>query len=327
MKITTTATATKLLLTAWVSFAQSGRAVASPSFGDEDVLGGNKHLGRVLEDGVCLCDESTENVTTIRMLTPGGEGHFFDYFTARFRNRIEAYYNKTGIRVEVIPLGSLEALNTEMFADAGKAVYDGYGFLPRIVGELSEMGGLADLTDFVAGSKDLDWLDVLPFERDLLAVYNNKVRSIPCDGDVHSLHYRKDLFDQYNLAPPRTWDEYTERAKFFHGMEVDNGYGNGTVTLSGSCIERPYRCEEVSHLLTLQVHAATVQSQGTSQGLLFNSKTFKPNLGEAFVETLRHLENHVKYGDANGKLSQRVFPHRKYCAKSPSQHNPLLRIE
>lgn len=267
-----TAAATGLLVATWVTVmssdsveaklrpvgASSKVVAASPSFA-EAVLGDEKHLGRVLEDGVCLCDEP-EKVTTIRMLTPGGKGTSFDFFTDRWRRRVDPYFEKTGIKVELINLGSLGALDAEMMEDAGKAVYDGYGYIPAEQGALAEAGGLADLTDFVAGNEDVAWTDVLPFARDTLAVYGGKVVTLPCDGDVHSLHYRKDLFEEHGLSPPRTWDEYTEIAKYFHGMEVDNGYGNGTVTLSGSCVARGRNCERVSNLMTMQVHAGKLYS-------------------------------------------------------------------
>ena len=138
------------------------------------------------------------------------------------------------------------------------------------------------------------------FNRELQAVYDDKVRSIPCDGDVLSLFYRLDLFEEHGIQPPRTWDEYTEVAKYFHGMKVPAQDGsNRTKTLVGSCIDRGSKCVMTRYWDQL-VHSSIAQSQGTSSGMLFDTKTFEPNLGEALAETLRHIENQIKYGSENG---------------------------
>lgn len=252
------------------------------------------------KDTYLCADDNNRNSTIIRLVSPGGPGNHFNYNAERYRSRSDAFYEKTGVRVEVVYVDDLDAVNEEMLANAGKGIYDGYTFIPNILGDVT--GALADLTDYVAGNQELAWTDIFPFNRDNQASYDDKVRTLPCDGDIHSLYYRKDLFAQYNLKPPRTWDEYTERAKFFHGLEVPAADGSGrNVTLSGSCVERTKQCDILRNYFILQVHAATVQAQGTLEGLLFNSKAFTPNLGEALAETLRHLENQVKYGYENGR--------------------------
>lgn len=145
---------------------------------------------------------------TIQMLSMGGEGAYLDFIANRFRSRASLFKNRTGHTVETIGLGDdLGVLTQEILADVDAQVYDGYVFLPFLAGSLLDKGGLADLTEFVRSNDDIDWPDIFPFNRDVQSVFDNSVRLLPCDGDVHSLYYRKDLFEQYNIQVPRTWDE------------------------------------------------------------------------------------------------------------------------
>ncbi|KAL3927993.1 MAG: hypothetical protein SGBAC_012849, partial [Bacillariaceae sp.] len=205
--------------------------------------------------------------------------------------RVDAFYEKTGVKVEVSAVGSDGYISAETIADATAKVYDGYFFLPEITGEVVELGGFADLTQMIPDIEGLDWTDIMPFTREHQAVYDNKITSIPCDSDQFLMYYRKDLFSQHDIQPPRTWDEFTEVAEFFHGMEVPAIDGsNETQVLSGSCVVGAEECSWMygSNLL---VHASTVQANGTNSGILFDPKTSEPLLGKAFAETLRHLEN------------------------------------
>ena len=76
-----------------------------------------------------------------------------------------------------------------------------------MAGSILDQGGLADLTEFVRDDENIDWLDIFPFNRNVQSVFDHSVRLLPCDGDVHSMYYRKDLFEEYNIQIPRTWDE------------------------------------------------------------------------------------------------------------------------
>ena len=168
------------------------------------------------------------------MLSLGGQGAYLDFIANRFRSRAPLFKDRTGHTVETVGLGDdLDRLTQEILADVDAKVYDGYVFLPFLSGSVLEKGGLADLTEFVRTNQDLQWPDIFPFNREVQSVFDNSVRLLPCDGDVHSLYYRKDLFEQYNVAVPRTWDEYTEVAKFFHGMEVPSANSTSNETRAG----------------------------------------------------------------------------------------------
>ena len=162
----------------------------------------------------CQCPTSSDDAKelsrpqTVQMLSMGGEGAYLDFIANRFRSRSALFKNKTGHNVETIGLGDdLSVLTQEILADVDAQVYDGYVFLPFLAGSLLDKGGLADLTEFVRTNDDIDWPDIFPFNRDVQSVFDNSVRLLPCDGDVHSMYYRKDLFEEYNIQVPRTWDE------------------------------------------------------------------------------------------------------------------------
>ena len=195
-----------------------------------------------------------------------------------------------------------DELHQEILSDAKlkTGYYDGYMFGPFLTGEMAKVEGLHDLTSYVqdGGEFDLRWNDLFRFNRENAAVYDNKVVMIPLDGDVLSLYYRKDLFEKYDKTPPKTWQEYTELAKFFHGkVEPLPGTTNETVTLSGSCVGRKFRCQE-EHWVILILSSMT-QFAGTKTGFLFDTSNMEPLLGEAFVETIRFTEEQFAYGADN----------------------------
>lgn len=93
---------------------------------------------RRLEDSgsnTCSCGgNEEEDLTTIRLLAPGGADGFFDFIADRFQRRVDKFYEKSGIQVEILRQGTFGQLVDEIFANAGNGVYDGYAFEPAIVG-------------------------------------------------------------------------------------------------------------------------------------------------------------------------------------------------
>lgn len=273
--------------------------------------------GRVLEDGTCSCTDQDSNtpssfrvdeeddVETVTFISVGGpSAPDLDFISDRLRDRTEAFRERTGVRVEVLGVGDPGMLYDEMLADANAHVYDGYFFLPVITGEMNDVNGLADITDAIPMNSELDWLDIFPFNREQQAVFDGKVQAIPCDGDQLFLHYRKDVFDLYNVSVPRTWDEYAEVAQFFNGRQVPAADdSNTTKPIMGSCLERSPDCSSsYFYVFNFLVHASTAQSQGTSSSVLFDTETFEPIMGEAMAETLRHIENQAKGGSRDCKF-------------------------
>ena len=130
------------------------------------------------------------------------------------------------------------------------------------------------------------------------------MRTIPLDGDLLTMYYRKDLFEAFNRTVPRTWDEYSEAAKFFHNRTYfPDGVtpiapldeNNQTQKVQGSCVGR-MQCAN-SYWARLILFSMT-QNKGTSSGALFDPENnMNPLLGEAMVEALRHMANQARFDD------------------------------
>jgi ABC-type glycerol-3-phosphate transport system substrate-binding protein len=192
--------------------------------------------------------------------------------------------------------GDFTALQEELIASASSpspstnSTWDGSIFPVQIMGALVEANALWDWTDYIdeapadkssptSGSENsssssssdnhahnslLQWPDVLPFFRNEVAVYDTQVKVLPLDGDLLLMYYRKDLLEEHGLNVPRTWDEYTQVAKYFHNKALGP---NGT-PLYGSCISRVKQCG--NPYWTSLLLSSLTQTMGTSSGFLLD---------------------------------------------------------
>jgi multiple sugar transport system substrate-binding protein len=197
--------------------------------------------------------------------------------------------------VEIKLAPTMPALFQEIENDArsGGGLFDAYYTNPVIMGTAAVLNGFLDLTPFVKESPLADWTDILLALRTYVTSFEDKIYIILLDGDTHTMFYRKDVLEAFNLKVPRTWNEYTEVAKAIHGKEF-----NG-ITLSGSCVSRIQGDHAMfwSHL----VLSTITQTGGTDKGSLFDTKDMTPLTGEAAAEMLRIHEEHMKYGSDDGK--------------------------
>lgn len=190
------------------------------------------------------------------------------------------------------------------------STWDGIIFPAHLTGALIESDRLWDLSDYVQQqlnlpptpfqaqdrSLQLDWPDMQPFFRSEQAVFDGKVRLIPLDGDLLLMYYRRDLFEEHQIPVPRTWEEYTQAAAFFHGKP----WGPGNSKLNGSCVSRVDNCAN-SFWASLVLSTMT-QALGTPSGFLLDPQTTNPILGQAMEETLRILADQSKVGADNELL-------------------------
>ncbi|MEV0848264.1 extracellular solute-binding protein [Streptomyces sp. NPDC049954] len=58
-----------------------------------------------------------------------------------------------------------------------------------------------------------------------LTTFDRKVFAVPLDVEPMVLHYRKDLFDQYGIEVPRTWDAYEHAARAVRKADRDRRLG------------------------------------------------------------------------------------------------------
>lgn len=198
----------------------------------------------------------------------------------------------TGAKINVI-IVPFSDLYTKILTDlaTGTNAFDGFVFAPQWMVDYIVPGYLEDLTDRVAADEALEWEDIAPFFRDFSATYKGSIYTIPLDGDFHMVYYRSDLLEQEGLEPPRTWEDYLEIAKTFHGRDL-NGDGDPDY---GSCISKKRGAQ--AYWWITSVAAPFIQSQGTSQGTFFDTETLEPLVNnEAFAAALDIYDESTKYG-------------------------------
>jgi multiple sugar transport system substrate-binding protein len=177
----------------------------------------------------------------------------------------------TGAKINVI-IVPFSDLYQKILTDAatGTNAFDAWVFAPQWMVDFIVPGYIEDLTDRVAADKDIQWQDIAPFFRDFSATYGGRIYTIPLDGDFHMVYYRTDLLQEAGLEPPKTWDEYLEIAKFFHGKDL-NGDGDPDY---GSCISKKRGAQGWQFVWSFVT--PFLQTQGTSQGSFFDTETMKP---------------------------------------------------
>ncbi|KAG2490411.1 hypothetical protein HYH03_011211 [Edaphochlamys debaryana] len=154
--------------------------------------------------------------------------------------------------------------------------------------EPDRASGFVGLDQFIPEDPGLEWSDVV---------------SIPLDGDLFLMYYRRDLFDRYKLPVPVTWEDFADLAERMNGTDTD---GDGVGDLYGVCFDNgPPVCK--ANFLLAALAAPYIQYLGTSQGFFFDPITMKPlfdNAGmraalELYVRLWRVQDKHVSCEASN----------------------------
>lgn len=132
-----------------------------------------------------------------------------------------------GIEIQIaeVPFTSAaEKLKTEFMSQTG--AYDLVVMYPSNVGEYADFNYIMPLDPFLKIA-DPHLEDVIPAYMGLYCEYTGKIYALPIDGDVLSLYYLKDIFNNeeekanfeaeygYKLTVSETWDQLADVAKFF----------------------------------------------------------------------------------------------------------------
>lgn len=161
----------------------------------------------------------------VKLVVFGDAGHNLRPFEW-YKDEIKRLSGIEIAQVVGVPFTSVyEKLKTEFVAQTG--AYDLVIFYPAYLGEFAGLGYLTPLDQFAA-KNDPVLSDIPTGFRELNCKYGGKLYTLPYDGDVLNLYYRKDLFANpteranfrkqfgYDLKVPETWDEFIAIAKFFH---------------------------------------------------------------------------------------------------------------
>ena len=152
------------------------------------------------------------------------------------------------IKVKLVNAGQGEAeyqkLRTALKAGSGApdVVHMEFQYIPTF----RQIDGLADISEYGANDLKNDfaawtWGQVSDGD----AVY-----SMPWDSGPMALLYRKDVFDEYGISVPKTWDEFAQQAEKLHGANPDifladftpedGGWLNGLMWQAGA---RPFEVD------------------------------------------------------------------------------------
>jgi len=144
----------------------------------------------------------------------------------------------TGIKSNVVELSHPDQYSkpiAEHIANSG--AYDILDIEPAWTPAMADGGVIQPLDDYIAKFMNTaDFDDYHPIFK-ALPTYKGKVWGFFDDGDMFALYYRKDIFEdpklkdayqkKFNkpLAPPATWEDYSQVAQFITDQMAPNVYG------------------------------------------------------------------------------------------------------
>ena len=118
----------------------------------------------------------------------------------------------TGIDVTVVEVPTAEMF-TKILQEhrAGTGAYDALNVIPSWMPDLARAGALEPLDAYVDkyGYRD-ELQEIAPVYRDNQMKVGDTIYGFPDDGDVFVFYYRKDIFEENGLQPPKTWAEFAE---------------------------------------------------------------------------------------------------------------------
>ena len=147
----------------------------------------------------------------------------------------------TGIKINVIDKPFPELFETQVTEHlAGTGGHDMLSLVPAWTADFVAQGMVEPLNPFIdeyMNKADLD--DYHPLYRDLMN-YGGQIYGLFDDGDTIILYYRRDLFEDpankdafkaqygYDLAAPKTWEEYDQIQAFFTEQGGGNFWGGAS---------------------------------------------------------------------------------------------------
>jgi multiple sugar transport system substrate-binding protein len=224
---------------------------------------------------------------TVNILTQTGPA-----ISGPMQKRAPDFEKLTGAKVNVITV-PFSDIYQKLLTDwaAGTNSIDAAVFAPQWMVDFAGAGYLEDLTPRMAKDTKLDENDVAPFFRDFSQKFNGKSYMMTFDGDFHLVYYRTDVLEKLGKKPPQTWDDYLDIAKAANGQDL-NGDGKPDY---GSCIGKKRSAQ--GYWFATSVAGGFLQSQGTSQGVFFDTADFKPLIdNEGFRRALEIYKETGKYG-------------------------------
>ncbi|KAG2501553.1 hypothetical protein HYH03_000060 [Edaphochlamys debaryana] len=162
--------------------------------------------------------------------------------------------------------------------------HDGWILDPMGMGSIFNFDGFQDLTQVVnvdparpdnASLDVINWKDVHPYFQNTSTYYDSTLRkfvvvTLPLDGNIKLLYYRRDVFAKYKLSVPRTWEEVLEVGAALKALALDEN-GDGAPDFA-FCMDRRKDCHQ-GYFDIISIVAPYLQYNGSSQGVVFEPTT------------------------------------------------------
>jgi multiple sugar transport system substrate-binding protein len=154
----------------------------------------------------------------------------------------------TGIKVNVIESPVDQIFTKTMQAlMAQSGAYDVLNVIPNQMPDLAFAGAIEPLDGYVDKYGFREELDqIAPVYRDNWMKVEGRIYGFPDDGDALILYYRKDIFEDpdnqaafkaefgFDLAPPKTWEEFSQIGQFITDKYAPKIYGAGLLRQPGN---------------------------------------------------------------------------------------------
>lgn len=212
------------------------------------------------------------------------------YIASALQIAAEGWKKQTCGEVEVIEFPWSELYPKAVTSlTSGDDAFDVLAFAPAWAPDFTPY-----LTEMPASIQEGEnWKDIAPVYREALMVWNGKILSQTMDGDVHTYTYRIDLFEDeankagfkkaygYDLAVPRTWDQYLDIAEYFQN-NVEGVWGTAEAFRRGG-----------QQFWFFFSHAAAYTNHPDNPGSMF----FDPDTMDAQINNpgwVRGLEEYIR---------------------------------
>ncbi|MDE0391430.1 MAG: extracellular solute-binding protein [Rhodospirillales bacterium] len=188
----------------------------------------------------------------------------------------------TGAQINIVTV-PFSDLYTKVLTDwaSGTNSIDAAVFAPQWGVDYIVPGYMENLSARVAADENLQEDDIAQFFREFSQKFAGDTYMLTLDGDFQMVYYRSDVFADAGIAAPETWQDYVAAAEATHGQDMN---GDGTPDY-GSCISKKRSAQ--AYWMILSIAGGYLQSQGTSQGIFFDTETMAPLVNnDAFAAAL-----------------------------------------
>lgn len=273
-------------------------------------------------------ESSSRDVSSdvLRMLVPETFATGFEkVYKEKLSQEVKRVYNKT-VEFDVVPFDEWKDEIQRDIKKRSMGRYHMYSILATWIPTFAEQNAIQDLTGILSSIGSSYWEDVFPQVRENVAMYNNKIYTLPVDGDVILMMYNSRILSKYGLDPPETWHEWIDIAKELHGKDLD---GDGKPD-AGACVVT--LANEYSASYFFAFASPFIQTYGLDEGIFFDPNNMKPKFTaekysyilELYKEMIDH-STHSIVGETSWQRASDMFLQQK-CALTFNFHGGLKPI-